>query len=463
MVNNRMKRQTFLFIMMALTLLVGAFLPSIPARAQTSTVVVVYTDFDDNIVLFDSSTGANRTLIAAQAGRSVDYRLLLSPDKTMVAIYAYSFEVAAARSGDTTTVQDTLQIFSLPDGESLMSEVLMLPNILGVGVNEDEFPPMSITDFVAWSPDGNQLAWITNNPGWNSVHVFPSSTAGESVKNLISSEDAVGQLSTLRWSPNGTQLAYASVSTFVSADGSPQTNSIYAYSLADDTRTPVEIGNNGASYWFLGWDTNSSLLWSPFGIDAGATGLYRYDLATGTDIEVIPTTQPISRVAVDASTQTIAFAVPNLSVDGSTTQTGLVPGAYVIGADDQPEQVFVADNLYGVYFIQTGLLAVGNDTVIRVADNTQFNMNLLRRAIFSPDGTQAIGEKTSKTFLRELASETETEIYSLYFVDGDWLDANTVLMKVGAYGSVIGVWQVGGSFTQLVENSGNGPFVGVLK
>ena len=405
-----MKRQPFVFMTMALALLIGACFPSMPAHAQSAAAVIVYTDFDDNMVLFDSSTGASRTLIPAQAGRSVDYRLLLSPDKTKVAIYAYSFDVAAARSGDTTTVQDTLQIFSLPDGESLITEVLMLPNILGIGANEDEFPPMSITDFVAWSPDGNQLAWITNNPGWNSVHVFPSGTSSEPVKNLISSEDTVGQLSTMRWSPDGTQLAYANVSTFVSADGSPQTSGIYTYSLADDTSTPVEIGNNRASYWFLGWDTDSSLLWSPFGVDAGATGLYRHDLAAGTDIEIIPTSQPMSRAAVDASTQTIAFAVPNLSLDGSTAQAGLVPGAYVIGANDQPEQVFAADNLYGVNFIQPGLLAVGNDTVIRVADNTQFNMNLLRRAIFSPDGTQAIGEKTSKTFLRELASETETEI-----------------------------------------------------
>lgn len=450
-------------VMIALAVLVGAFFPPTPAHAQTPTVVVVYTDFEDNMVLFDSSTGAARTLIAAQAGRSVDYRILLSPDKTKVAIYAYNFDGAAVRSGDTSTVQDTLQIFSLPDGENLLTEVLMLPNILGIGVNDDAFPPMNIHDFVAWSPDGSQIAWVTNNPGWNTVHVFPSNVTGEPAKNLIASEDSVGQLSTLRWSPDGTQLAYASVSSFASEDGSPQTNGLYTYSLANDTNTTVEVGNNGASYWFLGWDTDSSLLWSPFGVEAGATGLYRYDLTAGTDTELIPTTQPMSRAAIDGTTQTIAFAVPNLGVEGSAPQAGLTPGAYIIGLDGQPTPIFAADNLYGVYFIQSGLLAVGNDTVIRVADSTQFNMNLLRRAIFSPDGTQAIGEKESKTFLRELASETETEIYSLYFVDGDWLDASTVLMKVGAYGSVIGVWQAGGSFTQLVENSGNGPFVGVLQ
>ncbi|MBZ0316946.1 MAG: hypothetical protein K8L91_11060 [Anaerolineae bacterium] len=458
-----MKQPKFRMVMMALAVLVGAFFPSASVQAQTPAVIVVYTDFEDNMVLFDSSTGATRTLIAAQAGRSVDYRILLSPDKTKVAIYAYNFDGAAVRSGDTSTVQDTLQIFSLPDGENLLTEALMLPNILGIGINEDAFPPMNIHDFVAWSPDGSQIAWITNNPGWNTVHVFPSNTASEPAQKLIATEDSVGQLSTLRWSPDGTQLAYASVTSFVSEDGSPQTNALYTYSLVDDTSTTVEVGNNGAPYWFLGWDTDNSLIWSLFGVEAGATGLYRYDLTAGTDAEIIPTSQPMSRAAVDTSTQTIAFAVPNLSVDGSTPQAGLTPGVYIIGSDGQPTQVFAADNLYGVYFIQSGLLAVGNDTVIRAADNTQFTMNLLRRAIFSPDGTQAIGEKESKTFLRELASETETEIYSLYFVDGDWLDASTVLMKVGAYGSVIGIWQAGGSFTQLVENSGNGPFVGVLQ
>ncbi|KAB2853564.1 MAG: hypothetical protein F9K46_18170, partial [Anaerolineae bacterium] len=162
-----MKQPKFLMIMMALAVLVGAFFPSVSVQAQTPALIVVYTDFEDNMVLFDSSTGATQTLIAAQAGRSVDYRILLSPDKTKVAIYAYNFDGAAVRSGDTSTVQDTLQIFSLPDGENLLTEVLMLPNILGIGVNEDAFPPMSISDFVAWSPDGSQIAWITNNPGWN--------------------------------------------------------------------------------------------------------------------------------------------------------------------------------------------------------------------------------------------------------------------------------------------------------
>ncbi|MBI5930661.1 MAG: PD40 domain-containing protein [Chloroflexi bacterium] len=462
-----MKRQSSLIVIMALALLVGAFFPSTflasVAHAQNPAVVVVYTDLNDNILLFDSSTGATQTLIAAEAGRRIEYRILLSPDNSKVAIYSYSFDLAAARAGDTTSVQDTLAIFTLPEGENLMSETLMLPNILGVGSNEDEFPPMSISDFVAWSPDGSRIAWITNNPGWNTVHVYPSSLNSQPVQDLIPNEASVGQLSTLRWSPDGTQLAYTSVTSFKSEDGSPQTNGVYTYSLTDNSGESLTVDNSGAAYWFLGWDTDNSLLWSPFGIDAGATGLYRYDLAAGTDTAIIPTSQPMSRAAIDATTQTVAFAVPNLSTDGSTTQAGLAPGAYVLGADDQPQKVFTADNLYGVNFIQSDLLEVGDDVIIRLSNNTQLNMNLLRRAIFSPDGTQAVGEKESKTFLRELATEAETEIYSLYFVDGAWLDASSVIMKVGAYGSVIGVWQVGGSLTQLIEDSGDGPFVGVLR
>lgn len=455
-----MKQLKSLLLILILVALVGVIVPLRPAYAQNSAVVLVYADLNDNIQLFDSSTGASRTLIAAQAGRRIEYRLLLSPDRTRVAVYSYSFDLAAARAGDNTTVQDTLQIFSLPDGESVLAESLMLPNLLGVGVNEDEFPPMNINDFMAWSPDGSQFAWITNNPGWNTIHVFFSGNPAQSVLSLIASDTSVGQLSKLRWSPDGSQLAYTSVTTFVSEDGGPQTSGLYTFALNAESPEAVEISSTG--YWFLGWDSSSSLLWSPFGVEAGASGLIRHDLATASDTEIIPTTQPLSRAAIDLTTQTVAFAVPNLSIDG-TPQAGLTPGAYVIGADDQPEQVFAADNLFGVSFIQSGLLAVGNDTIIRLRDNTQFNLNLLRRAIFSPDGTQAVGEKESKTFLRDLATEAESEIYSLYFVDGAWLDSSTVLMKVGAYGSVIGVWRVGGNFTQLVEDSGDGPFVGVLR
>lgn len=433
------------------------FLPLKPSHAQNAAVRLVYTDLENNVHLFDSNTGGLTTLISAQAGRRYDYRMLLSPDNTQVAIYSVSEDAAAARSGDTSTLQHTLEIFSLADGEKPVSEALVTLETLS---DTDAIAAVSVIGAMVWSPDGSQLAWVTANPGYPNIHVYPGDSGA--FLGLIDAEAADGYPTALRWSPDGTKLAYQVVDTFQTEDGSLPSSGVYIADIANEITEPIEIDNGEQPFWLLGWDTDESLLWSPFGLDAGADGLYRYDVASGESTEIIAEGQALSRAAIDATDQTIAFAVPNLSVDGTTPQAGFAPGAYTIQGAGEPEQIFVADNLFGVNFIQSGLLAVGNDAVIRLSDNTQLNMNLLRRAIFSLDGTQAIGEKESKTFLRDLTSETETEINSLYFVDGDWLDETTVVLKVGAYGSVIGVWQVEGGFTQLVDNSGDGPFVAVL-
>jgi hypothetical protein len=125
--------------------------------------------------------------------------------------------------------------------------------------------------------------------------------------------------------------------------------------------------------------------------------------------------------------------------------------------------VYAADNLFGVNFTVPGYLAVGNDLIVRLTDNRQLSLKQMRRAVFSPDGSQALGERESRTLLRDLLNDAEREVSGLFFVDGQWVGDRAFIVKVGAYGSVIGQGTIDGPFTDLVEDAGNGPFVGVLR
>jgi len=188
--------------------------------------------------------------------------------------------------------------------------------------------------------------------------------------------------------------------------------------------------------------------------------LHVYNTGTQTSKVIIERSQSISITAWDEESEAAAFAVPDLSTE-ETPQAGLAAGAYLMESlDAAPELIYEADNLFGVTYMAPGYLAVGNDVIVRVSDGTQFMLDELRWPTFRPDGTAILGERQSTTVIRDLVSGEEQVVQRLFFVDGDWFNNDTFIAKIGAYGSVIGWGNHQGQFEALVNDAGNGPFVG---
>jgi dipeptidyl aminopeptidase/acylaminoacyl peptidase len=310
-----------------------------------------------------------------------------------------------------------------------------------------------------WSPDGQQLAWVEGQDGAEAnIHIWDAAS-----REIVELPDETGYPSRLRWSPDGANIAYVAIESFLSDDG-PTSNVIYIADTDGSSAAAADVSTDSQHLWLIDWIDTTSFVWSPFDRRAGALGLYLYDVKEHESTPLVDTDQPISVAAWDAISEILAFAVPVLDrSEEAPPQPGLSPGAYVIReAGQSPEQLLEADNLYGVDFTLPGYLAVGNDIVVRLDNNEQLLLSELRRVDYSPNGLYALGERSSQTFVRDLRSAEDDLVVQLYYLDGIWLDNQNFIAQVGAYGSVIGIGNVDGSFTNLVEDVGNGPFEGFI-
>ncbi|MCI0712569.1 MAG: hypothetical protein L0154_20605, partial [Chloroflexi bacterium] len=365
---------------------------------------------------------------------------------------------------DYSTHTYMLEVFALPGGDRILNRNLLPESYVPRTGAATETPgdqtyelPLALGEMV-WSTDGTKLAFVEGVDG-GAATIQILDTADESL-TAIPNED--GYPMRLHWSPDNQKLAYDSVETFLSENG-PTSQGVYIASVDGSDPVQATIEEESQFTWVLDWVDDERFLWSPFDPIGGAKGLFLYDTASGSSIELVDAGQAISPAKWDAETETIAFAVPLFSREEDTpAQPGLAPGAYTITLDDTtPEQLLAGDNLYGVSVPLPGYLNVGNDVIFELTSREQILLSELRRPDFSPDGEFALGERTSQTFLRDLGSNEEDLIVNLFYVDGFWLDNQSFVAQVGAYGSVIGVGRVNGSFTNLVDNvARDSPFVG---
>lgn len=437
-----------------------------PGKAQTEPpVILVYNNLADSLVMYDSSTSQYTTLIEASDLRRYEYKIALSPTQDYVAAYTLSFEKGAVNRAEYDKFTYTMDIFSLPDGENVLS-VNLLPDsyVFRTGAatevpGDQTYELLHAIGEMAWSPDGSQLAFVVGADGAAAnVQIFDAASASATDIELTDSYPA-----RLTWSPDSNKLAYVAVETFLSENGPTGTDVV----LVEDGETSLaEIEHDTQYTWLIEWVDDAQFLWSPFNPISGASGLYVYDTGSASSTMIVDPEQPISLAAWDAATETIAFAVPlfDRSEDASP-QSGLAPGAYTVTLDaERPDSVYLADNLYGVSFILPGYLAVGNDVIIELETGQEIMLDELRRPDFSPDASLVLGERTSQTILRDLAAGEEELIVNLYYVDGFWLNSERFIAQIGAYGSVIGIGQTDGSFTNLVEDvARDSPFVGFIQ
>lgn len=434
-----------------------------PAHAQTEDFTLVYTNLENSVVLFRSAEESYNTLIQSQIGRSYTYQMVLAPDGDFVAIYTNSFELEAFRRGDNSTQQHSLRVYRLPEGEMILERDLLPASYIFPPANGAEAGTQSAEltlafDEISWSPDSKRLLWIEGIESGDAT-LFMLNTVDNSVAAL---PDEPGYPDQLHWSPDGSKVVYTGVVSF-GGGANIRKNGAYSISLESGASEKLAFATDVDRFWLVDWASDTAILWSPFDATAGAAGLFLYDTATQTSRELISPQQLFSIPVWDRATETVAFAVPDLTVFG-LTQTGLDPGAYFLpDLESNPVQVSTATNLFGVEFPVSGYLAVGNDILIHLSDRTEFTLNEMRWAHYSPDGLTALGERTSQTVLRTLASGEERIANGLFFVEGMWIDSTRFVAKVGAYGSVIGWGSLSGPFTNLVEDAGNGPFVAVMR
>lgn len=435
----------------------------IPAGAQsTDNIVLVYNNLDDSLVLYNA--GETTELVLADQTRRYDYQLALSPTDEHVAAYTVSFTKGALNSADYSTHTYMLEVFALPGGTRILNRSLLPESYVPRTGAATETPgdqtyelPLALGEMV-WSPDGTKLAFVEGVDGGGAT-VQILDTSDESLTEIPNKE---GYPTRLHWSPDSEKLAYDAVETFLSENG-PTSQGVYVASADGSDPVQATIDEKSQFTWVLDWVDGEHFLWSPFDPTGGAKGLFLYDTESDSSTELVDAEQAISPAKWDAETGTIAFAVPVFSrEEDAPTQPGLAPGAYTITVDDTtPEQLLAGDNLYGVSVPLPGYLNVGNDVIFDLASREQILLSELRRPDFSPDGEFALGERTSQTFLRDLGSNEEDLIVNLFYVDGFWLDNQSFIAQVGAYGSVIGVGRVNGSFTNLVDNvARDSPFVG---
>jgi dipeptidyl aminopeptidase/acylaminoacyl peptidase len=434
-----------------------------PANAQsTDNIVLVYNNLDDSLVLYNG--GEVSELILADQTRRYEYQLAMSPTNNHVAVYTVSFTKGALNNADYSTHTYNIDIFTLPGGDLVLNRSLLPESYVPRTGAATETPgdqtyelPLALGEMV-WSPDGSQLAFVEGvDGGAATVQIFD--TADESLTEVSEEE---GYPTRLRWSPDSEKLAYDSVETFLSENG-PTSAGVFIASADGSETVQATIEEESQFTWVLDWVDEERFLWSPFDPIGGAMGLYLYDSESDSSTALVDPEQAISPAKWDATTETIAFAVPVFSrEEDAPAQSGLAPGAYTVSLDgDTPEQLIANDNLYGVSVPLPGYLNVGNDVIFQLTSREEISLSELRRPDFSPDGEFALGERTSQTYLRDLSSNEEDLIVNLFYVDGFWLDNESFVAQVGAYGSVIGVGRVNGSFTNLVENvSRDSPFVG---
>lgn len=453
------------YLSLIVVLLLSLLLPLSVTHAQTSgnNIILVYNNLADSLVVFDGRSGETTELITADDTRRYEYEIDLSPTQEYVAVYTLSFDKGAINRAEYETFTYTLDVFSLPNGENVLSHDLIPAGYEYRTGAEDGTPgdpsyelPESFGE-MAWSQDGRQLAFVAGVSDAE-ANVFIFDTATEDVTEL---PDEAGYPNRLRWSPDDSQIAYVAVESFL-ADTGKIGNSVYIVATDGASSTTLDLDASTEFIWLIDWSDDSHLLWSPFDVRSGAAGLNLYDVDAESSVEVIGAEQLISIPVWDASAEVVAFAVPLLSRDeDAPTQSGLTPGAYALrDLGGEPELLLAGDNLYGVQFILSGYLSVGNDVIWQMEANQEISLSELRRPDYSPNGEYALGERTSQTYLRNLDSAEEDLIAQLYYVDGQWLDDETFIAQVGAYGSVIGLGSVGGRFTNLVDDVSDGPFVG---
>ncbi len=186
-----------------------------------------------------------------QLDNTWDPQVGLSPDKK---VFAYLTGFGGA------SMNPMLVVFDVEKNNLILQIELTGPlsqptmeNIPGESAFEAT-QAMQFTDSLAWSPDGQRLAFVGAQDG-DSADVYLFDREDASVTRL--SEEA-GHAAALRWSPNGQFIEYVSVNSFGTGAGFDM-NGLWVYDFNSKMEQLLEtLDSSGED--FLAWMDNSQFL-----------------------------------------------------------------------------------------------------------------------------------------------------------------------------------------------------------
>lgn len=202
----------------------------------------------------------------------------LSPDKSY---FAYTTGLNDPSANPMLVVLDINNQTSVLQLE--LTGSIIRPGMEGTHGDSDfeAYGAMQYPDNLAWSPDGNKLAFVAARDGESAdVYLFD-----RSVRSVVRLTDEDGHAAALHWSPDGQLLQYVSVNTFGTGAGSNM-ESLLVYNFQTEKMQILEaLESNGEN--FLAWMDNSRFLINSFNRICGGLNNLRVVNAISSEQQVI--------------------------------------------------------------------------------------------------------------------------------------------------------------------------------
>jgi|GEM_PF-4123416 len=245
----------------------------------------------------------------------------------------------------------TLLLLDATTGE-LITEQALLPADYqppsDVSLGDPRYEMAQAVGEVAWSPDSQNLAFVSGVGGTADVYVYPFGTQQVQVLSNFPTAEAF-----LNWSPDSSRLVFTAFNSF--GDGSGyQVEGTYSGTpqgverLATGDTAPQGLAT-------VGWVSDTAFLYSGYEFTVGAGGLFQYDIAAQAVTTILPVRITLSLPAFDTTTGFVAFVVP------PNVQGGLVPGVYTWQAGDEQPTFIQSGQFYGITVAQAGLFHIRSD------------------------------------------------------------------------------------------------------
>ncbi len=219
---------------------------------------------------------------------------------------------------------------------------------------------MSYNYSLAWSPDGQKLAFVAAIDGASSdVYLFD--TGDLSVTRLT---DEKSNAAALHWSPNGSYLQYVTIDSFGTGAGFSM-DGVWIYDIAENQAKLVEQSQNSGEH-FLAWQDDRTFF------------IYSWDaMCTEFNLRTVDASQLKQDVLVDGCFTAIAydpqeqlgmFAITDFNTENCPCGKPMDAGLMIFGesvplnGDNEHLRKFEYVIAYGIDFIpQGGLFTVYGD------------------------------------------------------------------------------------------------------
>lgn len=307
---------------------------ALPTFAQSADQRVIYINDAQEVIALTPATNEQSVLLAYQTEFARAYGLHVAPDQQHVAIFLRLWDQAALDSGQPSVRGFRLFIVRISDAAVLLDQDLLPEGYTDTGSNmlgDPTFEMIRALGEIKWSPDGQQVAYISGQSGTADLWTF--NVATQETTQRDSNPDVAAFIN---WSPDGSTIIFSRLETF-GTGGGYTLNEVDRVTLTDNSVTPIPLAEPASSQGIsiIGWLDAERVLYAPVSFIAGASGLYELNLTTLAATEILPREVEMSIPVFDAETQSAAFIIPDLGME-----TVYDPGAYVWSASaEQPIQV----------------------------------------------------------------------------------------------------------------------------